>query len=788
MLGKTISHYLIQEQLGAGGMGVVYRARDERLGRDVALKLLPAEAIGDAAARQRLEHEARTASALNHPHVCTIYDVGEAEGQVYLAMEFVAGQPLSHSISTEGLPEASIVRIGVQLADALEHAHQHGITHRDLKSANVMLTPDGRAKILDFGLAVRRQEELGEVTRSRASLADAGGIVGTLSYMAPEVLRGQPADARSDLWALGVILFEMTTGQLPFRGQSGFDLTSSILRDATPAMPQRVSPSLAGIIRRCLEKEPAQRYQRAGEVRAALEAIGLSTTTIPIAQAPHARPAWRTAILSVAALVVVGALLVALNIGGMRERLLGRPATPQIHSIAVLPLENLSGDASQEFFADGMTEALISSLAQIRALKVISRTSVMRFKGSKESLPQIAKELNVDAVVEGSVVRSAGRVRVTAQLIHAATDSHLWAREYDRELSDVLKLQSEVARAIADEIRIQVTPEERERLSVARSINPAAHEAYLLGRSFWNKRTEEGMQKGIQYFNQAIEMDPNYALAYAGLADSYALLSGYTALSPREAFPRAKAAATKALELDSNCAEAHTSLALVYAYYEWNFPEAAKEFLRALELNPSYATGHHWYAHYLMEIGKLDEAAAEMKLAVELDPLSPIITTEVGYPPFFARKYDQAAEALHKAVSVYPDFFRAHWVLGQIYEQRKMYPEAVAEFRKAVEQSGGNAVMRAGLGHVWALSGNRAEAQKILEQSIRLSKERYFSPYYIAEIYIALGQQQQALDWLEKAYLEHDFFMRWLKIDPRLDPLRSQPRFQELVRRMNFSQ
>ena len=412
------------------------------------------------------------------------------------------------------------------------------------------------------------------------------------------------------------------------------------------------------------------------------------------------------------------------------------------------------------------------------------RTGVWQLR--TKSLPAIAKELGVDGVVEGSVVRAGDRVRVTAQLIRAATDTHVWARNYERDASSVLALQNDVSAAIANEIRVQLTPRERERLSTSPVVSPAAHEAYLRGRYYWNTRTDDGLQRSIRYFQQAIDADPAYGLAYAGMADAYALLAGYGPVPPHEAFPRAKAAAMKALEIDDTIAEAHTSLAYVLTIYDFDWSRGEQEFKRAIELNPNYATAHHWYGHYLMFVRRFDEAVVEIRRARELDPLSPIITTEVGYPMFFARQYDRAIAEYSAAIALTPDFYRAHWLLGQAYEQKQMYPEAAASMKKAVDLSSGNPVMMAALAHVSAMSGQRADAQKTLDALTRLTRESYFSPYFIAEIHLALGHTQQALDWLERAYDGRDYFMRWLEIDPRLDALRGQPRFQALQRRMNY--
>jgi TolB-like protein/Tfp pilus assembly protein PilF/tRNA A-37 threonylcarbamoyl transferase component Bud32 len=779
-MDQHIAHYRITGRLGAGAMGVVYRAQDERLGRDVALKVLPADDVGDEAARKRLAHEARTASALNHPNICTIYDVGEADGQIYLVMEFVAGRPLDRVLA-EGPMTADAVRIGVQLADAVAHAHHHGIVHRDLKAGNIVLTAEGRPKILDFGLATRSAiVGTGDHMTVSAGVDDRT-ISGTIPYMAPEVLRGQPVDARSDIWALGVILFEMAAGHRPFQADTTFDLASAIMRDPAPPLPEAAAPGLADVVRRCLEKDPAQRYQSAAELKAALEAIGSTT----FRSTPRVRRGRLIAAIAMTA-IAAAALLVGLDAGGLRQKLFARPAPAAVRSLAVLPLENLSGDANQDYFSDGMTEALISDLAQIRALRVISRTSAMRYKGSKQSLPAIARELGVDAIVEGSVLRSGDKVRVTAQLIYAPTDTHLWGHDYERQMSDVLRLQNEVAAAIADEIRIEVTPGEHERLSAAPVVNPAAHEAYLLGRHFWNARTDEGLQRSIQYFQQAIDTDPKYALAYAGLADAYAILAGYGPVPPREALPKARAAATKAIELDSRIAEAHTSLAYVLTIYDFDWMRGGEEFRRAIELNPGYATGHHWYGHYLMFLGRFDEAIAEMQRARDLDPLSPIITTEVGYPRFFAGQYDAAIEDYRKAIDLSPEFFRAYWLLGQAYEQEHRYPEAIEALQKAVKLSDSNPVMTAALAHAWALAGRRAEAQAALDRLMQVSRDKYFSPYFIAEIHLALGHRDEALAWLGKAYDARDYFLRWLRIDPRLETVRDDPRFHELEHRMRY--
>jgi TolB-like protein/Flp pilus assembly protein TadD len=787
MIGKTLSHYRIVEKIGAGGMGEVYRARDEHLGRDVALKVLPTGTLADEHARKRFRKEAQALSKLSHPHIATVFDFDTQDGTDFLVMELVEGVTLSDKLAGGPLPEKEITRLGMQLAEALEEAHERRVVHRDLKPGNVMVTAKGQVKVLDFGLAKLVQPVTGTATTE--SFTETQAAAGTLPYMAPEQLRGEPVDARTDIHALGAVLYEMATGRRPFEAKLATALAADIQTKA-PRPPRelnrRVSGELERITLKCLEKEPENRYQSAKELAVDLRRLGTPGSAAAVLSAR--RPATRRRMVWAAgvALVALLAVLVGLNVGGLRDRLLGGPAVGQITSIAVLPLENLMGDSEQDYFVDGMHDELIANLAKIGALTVISRTSAMRYKGTDKSLPEIARELGVDAVIEGTVRRAGNQVRITVQLIEAATDKHLFAESYQRELRDVLALQSDVAQAVASEIKITLTPEEETRLASARHVSPEAYEDYLKGLYYWNRRTPQDKLKATQYFKEAIRKDPTYAPAYAGLADTYAWSFGRFALPPRELYPKARTVVLKALELDDRLAQAHTSLAFIKDTYDWDWPGAEKEYRRAIELNPSYPSARAWYALSLALKGRFEEAFAEIKRAEELDPLSLPIKTQKGWLYFWAGQFDRAMEQWRKVVELDPNFPLAHYNLGLGYTQKGMYEEAIAAYERAIALARSSGYL-ALLGHAYGKAGQRAQAEKILAELNERAQREYISGVIMALFYLGLDDKERALASLEKSYQDRDPNLPGLKLEPFWwDPLRSDPRFQSLLRRMNF--
>jgi serine/threonine protein kinase/tetratricopeptide (TPR) repeat protein len=781
--GTHLGHYEILALLGAGGMGEVYCARDPRLDRHVAIKVLPAQLTHDPDALARFEREAKAVAALSHPNIVAIHHFATDGGMHFVVMELLAGETLRSRLGRSPLGWRKVVEIGIAIADGLAAAHAKGIIHRDLKPENIFLTSDGQVKILDFGLArFKRTGPSQELTlTSPISPTQPGAVMGTAGYMSPEQVRGEEAAAPSDIFAFGCVLYEMSTGRSPFAHQTGVETLAAILKDDPPApdtLGRGIPPELERLIAHCLEKNPGDRFQSARDLAFDLRAI--SNTARAAARSRSPLSFWLA--LAVGVLVVALASALVYEFGWRRAP---QPVRPPITSLAVLPLQNLSQDPEQDYFADGMTEALITDLSKIRALRLISRTSVMRYRGTKKSLQEIAGELNADAIVEGSVARAGQRVRITVQLIEAASDRHLWADSYDRDLRDVLSLQSEVARAVAREIRVTVTNEEQSRLEHTRPVNPEAHEAFLKGRFHWNKRTLDGLKKSIEYFQRAIAIDGSYAAAYSGLADAYAILGNNQYLPAQETYPHAKAAALSAVQLDDTLAEAHASLAFIAQNYDWDWARVEREYRRAFELNPSYAPAYQWHAFYLVGQGRHADAMAEIQRARELDPLSPRINSNLGLMFYYARDYDRAIRELEKAVELDP--MGSRWFLGWAYLQKRMYDKAIAASLDRVRLVDGMGSSLPDLAYAYALAGRRAEARLMMAKIREQSTRTYIPPDAVALVHLALGDQQQALSVLEAALPDRNLLYYWLTADPRYDPLRSEPRFQALIRAMGLA-
>jgi TolB-like protein/Tfp pilus assembly protein PilF len=755
---SRLGPYEILALLGAGSMGEVYRARDTRLGREVAVKVLPAALAADPERFRRFEQEAQAAGALDHPNVVIIHDVGAHDGLPFVVSELIDGRTVRDALAAGPLPPRRAVGYAAQIARGLAAAHDHGVVHRDLKPENIMVLSDGRVKIVDFGVA-RLDASVaasdGGLSATRLPQTLPGILLGTVAYMSPEQARGEAVDHRSDIFSLGVLLYEMVAGSRPFEGGSAAEVLGAILRDDPPPLTG-VSPDLDKIVRRCLEKRREARFQSARDLAFALDAldsdIGQAAANRTTPQVPDDTAR-----------------------AGAWDR-----------TIAVLPFDNVGGEPENGYFSDGLTEDLIHALTRVPGLRVVAWGSAAKMRGREADLRAIGQQLRVGTVLMGAVRKANDQVRVTARLVDTASGYYLWSESYDRRVEDVFALQDEIARTIAEMLTrrlVQHAPAGGGR----RAESPDAYALYLKGRFFWNKRTNEGLLKSVEYFDQAIAADPGLAVAHSGRADAYCLLADYAVLHPRDVMPHARAAARAALDLDPRSAEAHVSYALIRSTYDWEWDEAEAFYRRALELNPGYATAHHWFAvDYLAARGRFDEARREIELARELDPLSLIILESRVYLFTLERRFDRATDGYRELIEFDPTFYKAYTSLARVYSLRGMHDEALEMMRKGHALAGDSPSVLGALGQISAVGGRHAEARAVLGELTRLAAERYVPSTAFALVHTGLGEVTQALDWLEKGCDQHELPMTALKVHPIYDRLRADPRFSRLLARMRL--
>jgi len=742
--------YEIIEELGKGGMGKVYRAFDKKIDEEVALKVIKPEIAADAETIKRFSNELKLARKISHRNVGRMFELMEDEGTHFITMEYIPGEDLKRMIRMSGqLGVGTAVHIAEQVCEGLTEAHRLGVVHRDLKPSNIMIDRDGNVRIMDFGIARSLRAK---------GITGAGMMVGTPEYMSPEQVEGKEADQRSDIYSLGAILYEMMTGRLPFEGDTALSIAvkhkTEMPKDPREFNPQ-IPEDLSRLILKCLEKEKESRYQRADEILSVLVTIETRTSTTRIATAKT-------------------------------------PDTKRIleaewkKSIAVLPFSNRSPEKEQEYFCDGLTEEIINALSHVRELKVVARTSAFAFKGKEIDIREVGEKLNVDAVLEGSVRKAGDRLRITAQLINVADGYHLWSERFDRQMKDVFDIQDEVTLEIVDKLKIKLLIEERKQVVKRYTDNLEAYNLLLKGRYFWAKRTKEGLKRGMEYCHRAIEIEPTYALAYAYLASNFISLGWLGFTPPDEAFPKAKAAAQKALEIDGSLPQAYCSLAFVSLFYDWDWTAAEKGFKKALSLNPGLDYAHFGYAVFLECMGRLDEALLALKKALELDPLSLLMHSDLGSCLRLARRYNEAHEQLQKTIEMDPNFGQAHFYMGVLYNNKGMYKEAIAEFQKAIELTGGLSWAFGNLGYAYAMLGQKDEAEKILHALEERSKEEYIRSTTLVGLYYALRDINRSFECLEKALEERDPLMPLIKVLPELDFVRPDPRFKALLEKMNL--
>ncbi|HEX8252262.1 MAG TPA: protein kinase [Thermoanaerobaculia bacterium] len=749
--GSKVGPYEVLSLLGEGGMGQVYRGRDPRLGRDIAIKVLSSETSHDTDATARLEREARAIAALSHPNILAVHDVGRENATFYLVTELLEGKTLRDQIRDTPLTWRRAVEIGAEVAEGLAAAHAKSIVHRDLKPENIFVTEDGRVKILDFGLA---QTDPSLLQRDEANIPTTkwfqtrpGTVIGTLGYMSPEQLRGEAVDPSADIFSLGCILYEMVTAKKPFHRESGAATIAAILKDALPReeLSAAVPIEFQRIIEGCVEKSPMARFQSARDLALTLRAIGSSTS--------H---------------------------GDLLKTVVPRRSTKSIDSIAILPLVNATNDPGAEYLSDGITEGIINKLSQLPKLKVMARSTVFRFKGRNIDAQNVGRELRVRAVLSGFVKQIGDRLQISVELVDSLDGAQLWGESYSRGVADLVKLQEELAGEIAEKLRPKLTGAEKKKLRRKSTDSSEAYQLYLKGRYHWNKRTEESLRKGIQFFREAIESDPSFASAYAGLADSFITLATNIPLPPHDAMPKAKAAAMRAIEIDDGLAEAWASLGAVRWWFEWDWEGAEEAYRRAIDLNPNYATAHDGYAMLLSARGRVAEAVEQFTKAADLDPLSLIIAVHAGWPFYFARDFESAIRKFRKALELDERFIPAHGWLGMALGQQRRYGEAVDAFRRALEVDR-VPILLSMLAHTYAIAGQDEDALELVGALNEEAERRYISPYDIAVIHAGLGDAASAVAQLRKALEDRSAWMVFLNVDPRLDAVRDEPAFAEIA-------